>query len=144
MSWIMDGSMAGALGLPDELSHRAERFLEVMLAGAEVWVPPLWRCEMSNLLVAAVRRRRLTPATMKHLAGLYASLPVLADAPPSPAISGAIQRLAIQHGLSACDAAYLELAHRLVAGLATLDRDLERAAKSSGVPLFEVGGNPSG
>ncbi len=138
MSWVMDCSIAGALGLPDELSLRAERFLEVMLADAEVWVPPLWWYEMSNLLVVAMRRRRLTQATMKHLAELYSSLPVLTDASPSPEISGTIQTLAIQHGISAYDAAYLELAQRLGTGLATLDRDLERAAKSSGVPLFEV------
>jgi predicted nucleic acid-binding protein len=138
MPWVMDCSIAGALGLPDELSPRAEKFLEVMLADTEVWVPPLWWYEMSNLLVAAVRRRRLTQAAMAHLAELYASLPLRTDAAPSAAISGAIQRLAIQQGLSAYDAAYLELAHRLGTGLATIDRDLERAAKSSGVPLFEV------
>ena len=138
MSWVMDCSIAGALGLPDELSHRAEKFLEVILTDAEVWVPPLWWYEISNLLVAAMRRRRLTQAAMTHLAELYSSLPVRTDAPPSPAISSAMQKLAIQHGLSAYDAAYLELAHRLGTGLATLDRDLERAARSSGVPLFEV------
>jgi hypothetical protein len=73
----MDCSIAGALGLPDKLSHRAEKFLEIMLRDGEVWVPPLWWYEMSNLLVVAMRRKRLTQAAMNRLAELYSSLPVL-------------------------------------------------------------------
>ncbi len=138
MPWVMDCSIAGALGLPDELSCRAEKFLEVMLADTNIWVPPLWWYEMSNILVAAMRRRRLTAATMARLAELYSSLPVHTDSPPSHAICTAIQKLAILYRLSAYDAAYLELAHRLGTGLATLDRDLERAARSSGVPVFDA------
>ncbi len=41
-----------------------------------------------------------------------------------------------QSEISSYDAAYLELACRLGAGLATLDKDLERAARKSGVALF--------
>jgi len=136
MAWVMDCSMAGALGLPDERSDLAEEFLRIILAEAEVWVPPLWWYEMSNLLVTAMRRKQLTQATAEHLHELYASLPLVTDAPPTPVISGAIRRIAIQHRLSAYDAAYMELALRLGIGLATLDRDLKRVAKSSGVPLF--------
>ena len=137
MSWVMDCSIAGALGLPDERSHRAEAFLTVFAEGEEVWVPPLWWYEMSNLLVSAMRRRRLTEAGAARLGDLYSSLPILTEAPPSPAVAMAVRRLAIEHRLSAYDAAYLELAQRLGAGLATRDRDLARAAAASGVPLFD-------
>ncbi len=136
MKWVMDCSMAAALGLPDELSSRAEKFLEVVLADGEVWVPPLWWYEIGNVLIVAKRRRRLTQARISHLAGLYAALPLRTDPAPSPTIAGAIQQLALHHDLSAYDAAYLELALRLGAGLASLDEDLVRAARACGVPLF--------
>jgi predicted nucleic acid-binding protein len=136
MVWVMDGSIAAALGLPDEFSPRAEKFLKTVLAQGEVWVPPLWWYEISNVIVVAKRRKRLTYAKAMQLAELYSSLPVRTDAAPSAPIAGSIQQLALQRGLSAYDAAYLELAHRLGAGLASLDEDLERAARESGVPLF--------
>ena len=47
-------------------------------------------------------------------------------------------RLAERHGLTAYDAAYLELALRQVLPLATLDRELRAAASSDGVQLLGV------
>ena len=44
--------------------------------------------------------------------------------------------LARDYGLSAHDAAYLELAIRNSVPLATLDRDLQRAAKCAGLRIF--------
>ena len=44
--------------------------------------------------------------------------------------------LAREHGLSAYDAAYLELSVRYSAPLATLDRKLRKAAQKAGVKLF--------
>jgi predicted nucleic acid-binding protein len=44
--------------------------------------------------------------------------------------------LAREHGLTVYDAAYLELALRRRAGLATLDRALARAARSAGVHVI--------
>ena len=42
---------------------------------------------------------------------------------------------AFEDGLSAHDANYLRLAKKLACALATLDKDLRRAAKNSGVPI---------
>lgn len=46
------------------------------------------------------------------------------------------QALCRKHGLTAYDAAYLEIALRGGHGLATLDRDLRRAALTENVPLL--------
>ena len=51
-------------------------------------------------------------------------------------IFGDIHRLAVEHGLSGYDAAYLELAIRQELPLATLDEDLQKACRSAGVELF--------
>ena len=45
--------------------------------------------------------------------------------------------LARRHRLTAYDAAYLELATREGIALATLDAELERAARAEGVALIE-------
>ena len=52
-------------------------------------------------------------------------------------IFGEVHRLAVQYGLSGYDAAYLELAVRKSLPLATLDADLQDAAKAAGVELFQ-------
>ena len=46
--------------------------------------------------------------------------------------------IAREHRLSAYDAAYLELATREGMQLATLDHDLEQAARNLGVPILDV------
>jgi predicted nucleic acid-binding protein len=51
-----------------------------------------------------------------------------------------LEPLARRHRLTVYDAAYLELAQREVAPLATLDDALTRAAKAEGVPLVGVVG----
>ena len=49
---------------------------------------------------------------------------------------GPIAQLAIRHGLTFYDAAYLELAQRRGLPLATLDRELGTAAAREGIPLL--------
>lgn len=44
---------------------------------------------------------------------------------------------AVDHALSGYDAAYLELAIRQRLPLATLDEDLQKAARTAGVELFQ-------
>jgi predicted nucleic acid-binding protein len=44
--------------------------------------------------------------------------------------------MARRHRITVYDAAYLELAARLMLPLATLDRELQRAAAAEGIPLF--------
>jgi predicted nucleic acid-binding protein len=46
--------------------------------------------------------------------------------------------LADLHKLTIYDAAYLELALRLMLPLATLDRDIRKAAQAEGVPLLGI------
>ncbi|MGH9662692.1 MAG: type II toxin-antitoxin system VapC family toxin [Bryobacteraceae bacterium] len=48
-------------------------------------------------------------------------------------IFGDAHRLAVEHGLSGYDAAYLEVAIRKGLPLATLDEDLQKAAQAAGV-----------
>jgi predicted nucleic acid-binding protein len=73
--------------------------------------------------------------TAEILAQLEA-LPVRYDWEPE---SGAVLALAREHRLTVYDAAYLELALRADAPLATLDRQLARAARAAKVLLLGEG-----
>lgn len=65
------------------------------------------------------------------------SLPVLQDVQRAGDHVSNVLPLARKYGLSAYDAAYLELSIRHGAPLATLDGRLVKAAKQAGVKIFE-------
>ena len=64
------------------------------------------------------------------------ALQIKEDRVPHGKVFSETLTLARQHGLTAYDAAYLELAVRAGARLASLDNSLRRAAESMGVELL--------
>jgi predicted nucleic acid-binding protein len=96
-------------------------------------VPAVWWFEVRNLLIANERRGRIDPAGTGMFLAHLARLPIAVDRAPD---SGMVMTLARQHGLTVYDAAYLEVALRLVLPLATLDRALAAAAPAAGVELL--------
>ena len=133
MDWVLDCSLALAWVLPDETAKPADRFREQLSGDGVLWVPALWWYELSNALIMAQRRRRLTEPDRILAVDLYGRLPLRTDADLDPDTVKRFHALAQTHGLSAYDAAYLELAQRKGVGLATLDRDLLTAARKTGV-----------
>ncbi len=138
MNWILDCSLALAWALPDETSKRAERFLAEIDRETVLWVPALWWYELSNALMMAQRRHRLTESDSARLVELYGSLPIQTDAHLNADAVWRFHALAKQYTLSAYDAAYLELAQRRGMGLATLDRHLILAARKAGVEVAHL------
>ncbi len=135
MEWVLDCSVALAWALPDESSAKADDFLESLEPDDKLWVPALWWYELSNALVAAQRRQRLTEAERLQLTELYELLPIQTDSHLNPDTAWRLQAIAKATGLSAYDAAYLELAQRKGIGLATLDKRLGGAARKTGVQV---------
>jgi len=135
MPWIMDCSIAAALGLPDESSSIADSFLSQMKSN-ETWVPSPWWHEIGNVLVTARRRDRLSDNDATRLIQLYGDLPIQTDLASGFDWMERVHHLCITYDLSVYDAAYLELAERKQAGLATLDTGLSQAANACGVELF--------
>jgi predicted nucleic acid-binding protein len=138
MECVLDSSMALAWALPDETSERAERLLSQISPKGALWVPALWWYEVGNALLAAQRRRRLAEADRLRALELYGSLPLQTDALLGPTIVERFQALAQTYGLSAYNAAYLELAQRKDLELATLDQPLMAAARRAGVHLVRL------
>lgn len=98
-------------------------------------VPSLWRLEVANGLLGAVRRGRLAVERRDALLEALLEMDIAIDAETDlHAWSGTV-RLAEAHGLTAYDAAYLELAQRRRLPLATLDAALAQAAREAGVAL---------
>lgn len=135
MEWVLDCSLALCWGLPDEPSDDAEQFLESLPPKTRLWVPALFWYEVANALTAAQRRGRISPAQAAQLLAMYGGFPVSTDSPGGGTSLARLHGLASAHGLTAYDAAYLELALRKGAGLATGDRDLAAAADGADVVL---------
>lgn len=130
--------MALAWALPDEKSAAAEKFMEQVSKDSTIamLVPALWWYEIANALTSARRRQRLSEADAVRLVELYGQLPLQTDASLGSESAWRHHALAIEHGLSAYDAAYLELAQRSGAGLASLDERLCAAARKAGLSSF--------
>lgn len=128
--FVVDASVAAAWLLPDEATDYTDATLAATADG-EVWVPTLWLLEISNLLLSAQRRRRIDAAKRLELVAAAAALRLRIDREPVGLVE--LDALAAQHGLTAYDAAYLELALRRKLPLATLDEALLKAMRDSGV-----------
>lgn len=132
---VLDSSATLAWILDDEAGNSSNA-LELM-DRERATVPMHWVLEITNGLRMAVKRRRVNREDAIRFMTELRALPLHVD--PQTEVRGwaEIPALAEAHGLTTYDAAYLELALRLDAPLATLDQDLARAARAAGVTLFE-------
>ena len=135
MTWVCDCSIAMAWCFEDETTARTEALLDRLEDHALV-VPSHWSLEVTNTLRSAVRRGRLTEQQALLKASALLSLPVRFDSLTHQVAFTTTYQLAQKFMLTTYDAAYLELAMRLGAPLATDDMDLIKAAKKSGVELL--------
>jgi predicted nucleic acid-binding protein len=132
---VIDGSVAVSWFLADEHSPYAKEVRARMPDADFVCVPAHWMLEVVNALLVAERRRRIAAVDVNHAAGILRQMPIRSDLETSDQTGGQTLELARQHSLSIYDAAYLELALRLGADLASLDEPLNAAAVKRGVRL---------
>lgn len=132
MPFVLDASVTASWALWDE-NHPVAEFARFQLQQETAMVPSLWWFEIRNLLVVNERRGRLTEGDSQRFLRELDILGIVQDRAPTEA---EVLRLARVHRLSVYDAAYLELALRENAGLATLDSALVRAARREAVSLI--------
>jgi len=131
---VVDASIALTWCFEDEVTEATEAIgTRVDSEGAVV--PDLWRLEVANALMLAERRGRLKRSNMEQRLELLAALPIAIDANTAIRAWTDTLLLARAERLTLYDAAYLELAIRRDVELATLDRDLRRAARKMGVAV---------
>jgi predicted nucleic acid-binding protein len=133
--FVLDGSVALAWLFHDEADSYADAIV-ARLPALEMLVPRLWHLEIANVLIVGERRGRCTQADTASWISYLSGLPILVDGATEARAWGETLHLARQHGLSAYDAAYLELAMREGVALATLDAKLRAAMAAIGVPLY--------
>lgn len=135
MSLVLDSSVTLAFVYGDETTPVVRAVFDALAQGG-AWVPALWRLEVANVLEMGVRRGRHDAGFRDATLADLARLPIRLDAETDRHAWGATAHLAARHRLTLYDAAYLELARRRGAPLATLDGDLRAAAEAEGVPLL--------
>jgi predicted nucleic acid-binding protein len=132
---VVDGSTVLGFLLKDEMDSCALLALSAIERGIPTFVPSHCMIETANGLLMAERRKRITQSNVTEALELLAGLPLSVDTETAAKTSGATMALARQHRLTIYDAAYLELAMRHGAFLATNDLELARAAEAVGVHL---------
>ena len=136
---VIDASAAAPWVIPEERSPVSDQlFADVMASSGQFCAPALWLWETANILLVAMRRRRVEQAELDGGLSLLASCPIDFDNLPDAHRRSQTLRLAHVHGLTYYDAAYLELALRLNSQLASADRALVQAAKSCGIPCLDL------
>lgn len=133
---VLDASIALSWLLPDEASEASVSVQSELVKADGVWVAAHWRLEVANSLCLAERRKRLDAAGIAQAVALFTRIPVLVDPETNEHASAETLSLARQHTLSVYDAAYLELALRRGAVLASLDEPLRLVAKNLGVTVL--------
>ena len=138
MSFVLDNSVTMRWffgdGKPQELAY-AGKVLDAM-QDAKARVPMTWGLEVANVIAKAEEKALVTEARSGAFLEMLEDVDIEVDAATfAHALSDTLQ-LARRYKLSAYDASYLELALRLGIPLATLDEDLQKAAKKAGVKRF--------
>lgn len=138
MRFVLDNSVTMRWffgdGKPQDLAY-AGKVLDVMQE-AQALVPATWGLEVANVIAKAEEKALVTEARSGAFLEMLEDVDIEADSATfAHALSETLQ-LARRYKLSAYDASYLELAVRLGLPLATLDEDLQKAAKKAGVKRF--------
>jgi len=132
MAFVLDNSVIIAWFIPDQANDYTRR-IDRRAEREQPLVPALWEVEFANVMAALLRRQVLARHQAAAILSRAERLELGVDrAAVSPR---ALFELTDRHGISAYDAAYLELAARRGLPLATRDANLARAARAAGVFL---------
>lgn len=127
MSLVLDASMTIAWLFDDERTQAAHAVMRRVVAEGAI-VPSLWRLEVANVLRNAVRRGRCDEAYAGRSLTRLGRLAIKSDEETDSHAWGATRTLSREENLTLYDAAYLELAARKSAPLASCDAALLAAA----------------
>jgi predicted nucleic acid-binding protein len=134
MPLVVDSSFMVALLVHEEHSAFARARMKD-LAGEPRVAPALVVWEAANVLWRKMRRAEISASERRELLEALQAFQTKLEL-PTPMTVLALSAFADLHDLTAYDAAYLEMALRLDAPLATLDRPLTYAAKAEGLVVL--------
>jgi predicted nucleic acid-binding protein len=136
-SFVVDASVAVGWVHPAQATAQTAAMLDAIAEGATLEVPALWPLEVASALVVLVRRRKLTENERQIGLGWLRGLPLRMEHEMASLAFSRLSELASAHQLSIYDAAYLDLAQRRKLALGCKDGPLRKAARRTGVNLWE-------
>jgi predicted nucleic acid-binding protein len=137
VSLVLDASLTLSWYFEDEKLPTADALLDKVGAEGAI-APSVWRLEVANGFLSAIRRKRIDAAFRDSALQHLGSLPIEIDPEPNLHAWTVTSKLAERLNLTIYDAAYLELAQRRRLPFATLDEALRAAARACGVELLGV------
>ena len=133
--FVIDASIVLTWCFPDENAAFAEHVANRFKQGDTALAPSFWPHEVLNALLSGEKRKRISGTLVRSFLDDLAALPVALEQFPAGVVFDRIQSLSRTHGLTAYDAAYLDVALESGLPLATLDIDLIGACKKVGLKL---------
>jgi len=134
--FVVDASIGVAWVHPAQSTTRSQALLDAIVGGAVVRAPALWSLETANALLVLTRRGKLTDEERVDALSALARLAVVLDHEMAARAFGKLSDLAVRHGLTVYDAAYVELAIRRKLPIACKDGPLRTAAKRARVKVL--------
>jgi len=136
--FVLDNSVAMRWLLESNKQDDQTYAMEVLKSFSDIdaLVPDLWHLEATNVLLGAEKRDEITLGDIEGFISQLENLPIHIDPLTSQQAFNRTLALARAYNLSSYDAAYLELAIRECIPLATLDKNLIKAAKKANVRLY--------
>ena len=136
MRLVIDCSFIMATVLPDEKQNKVN-ILFSQIANRVYYVPSIFFLECSNVLLYSLKRKRIGIDDYEEYLNFLEQLPLNVDKFSStPESLFTISKIATKYDLTSYDSAYLELALRMGAALATLDKSLSDRGVQAGINLL--------
>ena len=139
MKLVVDNSVAMRWLFADgsEADRQYANEVAALVETAEVHVPALFVTEAANVISRALKAGVITAQESQSRFDLLNAMQANIDPIESTHSTMTLAIQAFELGLSAYDTSYLLLAQKLGCPLATLDKDLRRAAKNCGVKVAQ-------
>jgi len=134
--FVLDASVVLTWCFPDENAPLAHKVAHMFKQGGSALTPSFWPHEVLNALLVGEKRKRISTGLIQTFLADLAALPIVLQELQADAVFDRIQSLSREHGLTAYDAAYLDLAQTNGLPVASLDDDLVRACRKAGVKLI--------
>lgn len=135
MNFVVDCSAVMPWAFGDEATAETDALLDELARGEVAWVPTIWHLEVGNVLLGAMRKKKIDQAGIEAFFSLLKNLEIVTDPETTARAWDKTLDLAQLYRLATYDASYLELAMRKGMPLATLDKELAAACREAGVEL---------
>lgn len=135
MKWVVDISFLVSQFMPDKQPAVADDFFYQLKSSDDLYIPHLTWYELCNVLAVSVQRKRITSEQATIIFQRIKLLPLKTE---TVIDQESIVNIAHTYKLSGYDAVYIDLAIKMQAGLASLDKQLIEVAKKLDISLFKT------